>query len=118
MTKRGEVYDVDWSPGRGSEQESVRPALIIQNDVGNELSSTTIVAAISTVRRRAYPFQVAVPAQEAGLPHDSIIKCEQVQTVDQARLGRLVGVVSESKMREVDLALHRSLGLRDQDGLT
>jgi len=38
---RGEIWLVDWSPGRGSEQSGVRPALIIQNNVGNTYSTTT-----------------------------------------------------------------------------
>ena len=112
MTKRGEIYYVDWSPGRGSEQSGVRPALIIQNDLGNQSSPTTVVAAVSTQRRRAYPFQVAISARESDLPQDSIVKCEQIQTVDQLRLGRLAGVLAEDKMREVAIALHRSLDLR------
>ena len=111
MARRGEIYYVDWSPSRGSEQAGVRPALIVQNDTGNQFSPTSIVAAISTQQRRPYPFQVAITAQESDLPRDSIIKCEQIQTIDQARLGRLVGVLREEKMREVDLALQRSLGL-------
>ena len=111
MVRRGEIYYVDWSSGRGSEQTGARPALIIQNDIGNQFSPTTIVAAISTQRRRPYPFHVAITAQESGLPQDSLVKCEQVQTVDQARLGRLVGSLSRERMQEVDLAIHRSLGL-------
>lgn len=113
MAKRGEIYYVNWSPGRGSEQAGVRPALILQNDVGNQYSSTTIVATISTKQHRIYPFQVSVSAQESGLPLDSVIKCEQIQTIDQARLGRLTGKLSSEKMQEVDLALYYSLGLED-----
>ena len=112
MVARGEIYNVDWSPGRGSEQTGLRPALIVQNDVGNEFSSTTIVAAISTRRPRAYPFHVAITTTESGLPRDSVVKCEQIQTVDQRRLGELVGLLGENKMREVDVALARSLGFR------
>ena len=111
MASRGEIYNVDWSPGRGSEQAGSRPALIVQNDVGNQFSPTTIVAAISTRQARAYPFQVAITADEGCLPRDSIIKCEQIQTIDQKRLGNLVGVLSAERMLEVDVALHRSLGL-------
>lgn len=48
---------------------------------------------------------------ESGLPEDSMVKCEQIQTIDQSRLGRLAGVLGKEKMREIDLALHRSLGL-------
>lgn len=112
MTRRGEIYLVDWSPGRGSEQAGNRPALVIQNDAGNANSPTTIVATISTQMRRVFPFQVLIAAVESGLPRDSIVKCEQIQTIDQARLGRLAGGLSPAKMREVDVALHRSLGLR------
>ena len=111
MVRRGEIYYVDWSPSRGSEQTGVRPALVIQNDVGNRFSPTTIVAAISSHQRQSYPFQVAVLAEESGLPQDSIIKCEQIQTIDQARLGQLVGMLGPELIGEVNLALHRSLGL-------
>ena len=111
MVRRGEIYYVEWSPGRGSERAGIRPALIIQNDVGNRYSPTTVVAAISTSQRRPYPFQVAISAQESGLPLDSVVKCEQLQTIDQARLSRLAGVLGREKVGEVDSALHRSLGL-------
>ncbi|MGZ3625202.1 MAG: type II toxin-antitoxin system PemK/MazF family toxin, partial [Ktedonobacteraceae bacterium] len=37
--RRGEIWDVNWSPGRGAEQKGTRPALIIQNDRGNTSSS-------------------------------------------------------------------------------
>ena len=113
MVRRGEIYYVDWSFGRGAEQAGIRPALIIQNDVGNQFSSTTIVAAISTRRARDYPFEVAVTAGESGLPRDSIVKCEQIQTNDQTHLGWLVGTLEAEKVFEVDLALQRSLGLEN-----
>lgn len=111
MVRRGEIYYVDWSIGRGSEQAGIRPALIIQNDVGNQFSPTTIVAAVSTSRGSTYPFQVLVASQESGLPRDSVVKCEQIQTIDQSRLGRLVGELGKQRLEEVDVALHRSLGL-------
>ena len=111
MASRGEIYYVDWNPGRGSEQTGVRPALIIQNETGNRYSSTTIVATVSTRPARAYPFHVAINAEESGLTRNSIVKCEQIQTIDQSRLGRLVGTLAEDKMAEVDVALSLSLGL-------
>ena len=45
---RGELYYADLGMGIGSEQNGYRPVVIIQNDVGNRHSPTTIVAAIST----------------------------------------------------------------------
>lgn len=111
MIRRGDIHYVDFSPGRGSEQSGVRPGLIIQNNAGNQYSRTTIVAAISSKRRRPYLFHVLITARESGLPEDSVVKCEQIQTVDQTRLGDLIGQLSNEKMQEVDLALHHSLGL-------
>lgn len=62
-------------------------------------------------RRRRYPFRVPLTAQESGLRLDGTVLCEQIQTIDQGRLGDLAGSLSQEKMREVDLALHYSLGL-------
>jgi mRNA interferase MazF len=112
MVRRGEIYWLQLAGGTGSEQAGRRPILIIQNDVGNRSSPTTIVAAItSQPRSRRYPFHVPFTAQESGLRLDGTVLCEQIQTVDQGRLGSLSGALSGAKMREVDLALHRSLGL-------
>lgn len=54
--RRGEIYWVNWNPGRGSEQSGLRPALVIQNDIGNKFSPTTIVAALTTAVEKSYPF--------------------------------------------------------------
>lgn len=112
MVRRGEVYWIELPPGIGSEEAGRRPVLIIQNDVGNRASPTTIVAAItSQPRRRQYPFHVPIAAPLGGLRIDGTVLCEQVYTVDQRRLGAIVGALSQEKMGEVDLALHYSLGL-------
>jgi len=37
--KRGEIWRLNWNPSRGSEQAGIRPALVIQNDIGNEYSA-------------------------------------------------------------------------------
>lgn len=42
--KRGEIWWVDLKPVVGSETDKERPCLILQNDIGNQNGSTTIVA--------------------------------------------------------------------------
>ncbi|MFO8109724.1 MAG: type II toxin-antitoxin system PemK/MazF family toxin [Thermoplasmata archaeon] len=42
--KRGDIVLVYLDPTKGSEQGKTRPALVIQNDIGNKYSLTTIVA--------------------------------------------------------------------------
>jgi mRNA interferase MazF len=108
--RRGEIYETNFHPSRGSEQAGIRPALIVQNDIGNSASSTTIVAAItSKAPKKLYPFEVALP--DDALPKPSWVKCDQLLTVDKDRLGRLMGVLSSDLMREVDDALTHSLGI-------
>ena len=112
LVSRGDIYRLQLSTPSGSEQAGRRPALIIQNDIGNRFGPTTIIAAItSQSRRRHYPFHVPFTAHESGMPRGGIVLCEQIQTVDQDRLGDRVGALAGEKMREVDLALRWSLGL-------
>jgi len=109
--RRGDVFMVDFNPARGSEQAGFRPALVIQNDVGNRHSPTTIVAAISAAPERPYPFLVRLAAGEGGLERDSAVNASQILTVDKVRLARRLGSLSAERMREVDRALKISLGL-------
>jgi len=109
--RRGEIYWVDFGPTRGSEQAKRRPALVMQNDVGNRFSATTIVAAItSRIPSREYPFQVPLPAPVLGRP--ATVLCEQLLTVDISRLDPSpAGVLGPELLARVDSALARSLGL-------
>jgi len=112
--RRGEIYLVNWSPGRGSEQTGKRPALVIQNDIGNRYSPTTIVAACTTAHVKAYPFIVRVSAEESGMGKDSSVNLAQIMTVERNRLERKIGELSEERMLEVDRALKNSLGVGGQ----
>jgi len=79
---RGEVWLVNWNPARGSEQADRRPALVIQNDIGNEKAPTTIVAAISS-SVRIYPMNVKINPPEAKLDHTSIIKTPDTDHLEE-----------------------------------
>ena len=107
---RGEVWLVNWNPARGSEQAGLRPALIIQNDIGNEKAPTTIVAAI-TGTVRLYPMNVVINPPEGGLDRPSIVKTSQILTVSKERLEKRLGRLSKDRMNEVDKAIKLSLAL-------
>lgn len=109
--KRGEIYWVDWSLGRGSEQSGLRPALVIQNDVGNRSSPTTIVAVLTTAPEKPYPFLVRITASESGLLRDSMVNLAAMLTIDQTRLRDKCGELSRTKMAEVNEAIKTSLAL-------
>lgn len=111
--RRGEIWDVNWSPGRGAEQQGTRPALIIQNDRGNASSSypLTIVASMSRTEREL-PLHVRImPNAENGLTDSTDVKCEQVMTIEKSRLIRRRGYINADELARVDMALKLSLNL-------
>src|SRR5205085_10614378 len=111
--RRGEIWDVNWSPGRGAEQQGTRPALIIQNDRGNTSLSypLTIVASMSRTEREL-PLHVRItPSLENGLTDPTDVKCEQLMTIEKSRLIRRRGYISTEEMARVDMALKLSLNL-------
>ena len=108
--RRGEIWLVNWNPARGSEQAGKRPALVIQNDIGNEHASTTIVAALSTTIR-IYPMNVLIEPPQGGLTKPSLIKTGLILTVSKDRLEKRLGLIEDKKMVEVDRALRLSLAL-------
>jgi len=99
---------VNFSPGRGSEQRGLRPALIIQNDVGNQYAATTIIAAI-TSRIRIYPVTVSLGKGEGGLRQPSMVNLAQIITIDKSRLWRRLGVLRADLLNRVNAAIRVSL---------
>ncbi len=108
--KRGEIWLVNWNPSRGSEQAGIRPALIIQNDVGNINAATTIVVAISS-SIKLYPMNVKIETHESGLKKTSIVKTSQILTVSKLRLKKRIGELTSEKMNQVNQAIKLSLGI-------
>lgn len=107
---RGEIYYADLSPVIGSEQGGLRPVLIVQNDVGNKYSPTTIIAPI-TSRFTKKPLPTHFPLSNCGLAKDSIALCEQLRTIDKRRLKEKLGSMDEKDKVALDKAIEISLGL-------
>lgn len=111
--KRGEIHLTALDPTVGHEIQKTRPALIIQNNVTNEHSGTTIIAPItSTVRTPLSPLHVLLAAGRAtGLASPSVVLLNQIRTVDRRRLIKRLGSVDAQTMRLVDESIAISLGL-------
>ena len=109
---RGDIFYANLNPVIGSEQGGVRPVVILQNDIGNKYSPTTIVAAItSKIKKAKLPTHVELDSSNFDLEKDSVILLEQVRTIDKRRLKEKIARLDEETMREIDQALQISLGL-------
>jgi mRNA interferase MazF len=113
---RGEIWQVDLDPVRGSEANKQRPAVIVSNDRANAVATrlghgvVTVVPVTSNVAK-VYSFQVLLPARTTGLAVDSKAQAEQIRSVATERLLRRIGRVAPLELAELDEALRLHLDL-------
>lgn len=112
VIKRGDIFYADLSPVVGSEQDGIRPVLIVQNNLGNKYSPTVIVVAITTQKKTILPTHIPVQKEKYGLPKNSIILAEQLRTLDKSRLKEKIGEFDSEIMNKVKEALKVSLNIR------
>jgi mRNA interferase MazF len=115
QVRRGDIVTVELNPTKGSEQQGTnRPYVVVQNDVGNQYSPTTIVAPLTTQYDPGdiYPFEVELRSSNSVLEQNSVVDLSQIRVVDiDERVKRTIGSVPSSKMPKIDTAIKASLGL-------
>ncbi|OGW80069.1 MAG: PemK family transcriptional regulator [Omnitrophica bacterium RIFCSPLOWO2_12_FULL_44_17] len=110
--KRGNLFWVNLNPTRGSEQAGRRPVLVIQNDIGNEIASTVIIAPLTTKSfSKEYPTNVNLPKSVSSLKSDSTILLSQIRTIDKRRLEKKIGHLPQVYLEKVNEAIKISLAL-------
>lgn len=112
IIKRGDLILANLEPVKGSEQGNIRPCLVIQNEIGNLTSPTTIIATLTSKTAKEFPFTVFVQKGEGNLPKDSIVQCNQLRTISKEyRIIKKIGALKPETMKKVDEALRISLAL-------
>jgi mRNA interferase MazF len=114
---RGEIYFFDLNPRSGSEQSGGRPCIVVSTDAFNLARgwrSISVVPLTSAPRWLApSPTTVRFTAGEYGLPKDCAALEHQITTIDRDKVvGERVGLLSPSRMSELDQALRNYLSLR------
>lgn len=112
--KRGQVYRCNFGIGVGSEMQKERPAVIVQNDIGNLRSGNTIVIPIthdvSTLPCVA-PITPQYEADGVTLLLDGQANASNIMCVSKARLGNYIATLSNSDMKAIDEAIAKTVGL-------
>ena len=108
--KRGEIYLVNL-PSKPKDIKN-RPALVISMDIRNELAADIIVVPLST-NLRPSPTHVLLQEGEGGILKASMVKCEQLTTIDKSLLirGPFAGKISNEKIKEIERAAMIAIGL-------
>ena len=94
--KRGDIVLVNLNPTRGSEQGKKRPAVVIQNNLGNQYSPTTIIAPItSKIFTKEFPTNVQIKPQESSLEKPPTILLNQIRTIDKLRIIKKIATITD-----------------------
>lgn len=105
--KRGELYWVNWGDPIG-----VRPALIIQNDIGAKHSIDTIVAYITSAPKRDdLPMIVKFKKHKTSGDRNGAVDLGRILTIPKSMLGAKIGHLSSNLMPKINAAIKDSLGL-------
>ncbi|MCX5921728.1 MAG: type II toxin-antitoxin system PemK/MazF family toxin [Candidatus Dependentiae bacterium] len=105
--KRGDVYWVNLDPSISSEINKTRPALIVSNNAGNEMSQRVIIAPITSSKGMIYPFEVKV---EINTKQGKIL-LDQVRSIDKERVNKKITTLELDTMLLVDKALKTALAI-------
>jgi mRNA interferase MazF len=109
--RRGEIYLVGFDPTVGHEIQKTRPAVVVQNDISNQYSPITIVAAISSqFSDPPFPREVVIEPADNGLPKRSAVIVNQIRSVDRLRLQKRLGKLSRQSMERVGRGHQNQLG--------
>ena len=99
--RRGDIYWVNLDPTIGEETKKTRPALVISNDIGNEMARIVMIAPITSKVKNIYPFEVKIFINEKP----GKIMLNQCRAIDKSRLINRIDTVDQETMKLVEDAI-------------
>jgi len=110
--KLGDIFYANLNPTIGSEQDGIRPVLVIQNNKGNRFSPTIVIIPItSSLSKANIPSHVEL-LKTSGLDKKSIALVEQIRTLDKKRLLRKITSIAKEDLENVKVAIKQNLNIR------
>jgi len=111
LVRRGDILLVNFAPARDNEADSIRPAVVMTNNVANANGTVIAVVPLTSNVERVYAFQLFMPNGRTGLNEDSKAQVEQLRSVALSRVVRRLGFVPDDLMAELDARVKEHLGL-------
>jgi mRNA interferase MazF len=108
--RRGELWLVE-TPGQPDDPHQPRPALVVSDDIRNQMTDDLIVVPLFS-RGRPGPTRVQLRAGAGGLQHPSLAFCDEITTIDRdfLRRGPLGHRLDDSVMNAVVRGIRRAIG--------
>jgi len=87
--------------GSGSEQQGLRPVLVISEEDFNQVMPVVTILPLTSLKpgRKIYPNEVLIPKGLGALPRPSLVLAHQVRTIAKDRLVGLLGYLHDAEMQ-------------------
>lgn len=110
----GDIIIANLSPTVGSEQGGKRPCIIVQNNVGNVFSSTTIIIPITSSMDKKYigPTHFIIRKNKNNnLACDGVVLCEQIRVIDKKRMLKKIGCLNDQEIKDLKKSMSVCISL-------
>ena len=113
VIRKGSIYWVNFSPGKGSEPIGRRPGFVIQSDIINDSNLNTVImlAITSTMKFGELPGNVVLKKGEANVPKKCVINVTQIKSVDKKSIKEKIGTLTKKRVDEVNKGLKLVMNL-------
>jgi mRNA interferase MazF len=113
VIRKGSIYWVNFSPGKGSEPIGRRPGLVLQSDTLNDSKINTVImlSITSTMKFGELPGNVVLRKGEANLPKRCVINITQIKSIDKSSVKDKIGSLSKKRMDQVHEGLKLVMNL-------
>ena len=111
--KRGGIYLANFNPSRGTEPGKIRPCMVMQSNLLNDVShpSTTVIPLTTILTEGAEPLRLRLVSRDR-LECDSDVMLDQIRTIDNRRInGSMLTLLREEEMGKIELYMRIVLGL-------
>ena len=101
--KRGQIWLVNFDPSFGYEYKKTRPALIIQQYKYIPIFQLLVIIPISSKVAKPTELDILLRKDSQNrLMKDSLLKTKQISSFDKRRFIKLIGIVNEETMENID----------------
>ena len=94
--KQYDVWIVEFDPSLGSEIKKSKPAVVVSNNIINDLYATVIVAPLTSTLRN-YPSRIDTDFGDKG----GQIAVDQLKCFDKSRLRKKIGTISKTERADL-----------------
>ena len=105
--KKFEIWIANLNPTHGTEPGKVRPVVVVQTNLLNNVHSSIIICPVTTkVNWEATLLRVHLSKKTSGLSKDSDVLVDQIRAIDNRRLTKKTGKLTPSQQEKLLKNLH------------